>query len=124
MGEYNEHEIWAILRAITFAPSCVDMQWDWEVERVETRYQLGSADGYMIRTTFVRPDRDTGEIKKGYGRWWHLPLDPSASAVVKTAYAACRMILEHELMESFKFLGTRPFDPHNDVYDLMKASER
>lgn len=108
-----------ILAKISFAPSCVDMGWRWEVVTVDT--MLGGPGGFLIRTTFQRPDRDTGRIERGFGRWWHLPKDANESAVVKAAYAAAKLILEHELMESFHYEGARLFDPHHDVEDLYAA---
>jgi hypothetical protein len=125
-------EIADILGKITFAPSCVDMGWAWEVEPVFVidgphRGACGddySSAGFRLRTTFKRPDRVTGELQTGKGRWWEVPEDVSLSGVVKTAFAASKMILEHELMESFKFEGARIFDPHNEVKDLARVTAR
>lgn len=108
-----------IVSCITFAPSCVDMGWDWEVHPVDGNFLRG----YAIRTTFRRPERDSGEIATGYGRWWFVPEDITLSGVVKTAFKAAMLILEHELMESFKFQGKRPFDPHNSITDLISLSD-
>jgi hypothetical protein len=118
------------LANVTFAPSCVDMGWEWEVLPI---YDEGDAFsdpnlfspapfGYAIRTTFQRPDRDTGVISTGFGRWWLVPNDVTESGVVKTAYKAAMLILEHELMESFRYEGVRLFDPHHDVEDLRVAA--
>jgi hypothetical protein len=106
-----------ILSCITFAPSCVDMGWEWEVESVSSTMYDGTERlrGYALRTTFRRPERESGEISIGYGRWWIVPQDVTVSGVVKTAFAAAKMILEHEVMESFKWQGKRVFDPHNSV---------
>lgn len=112
----------SVLAKVTFAPSCVDMGWTWEV-RPEFPGRGLEPCGFLIRTTFRRPDRDTGAIETGYGRWWHVPADVSESGIVKTAYAAARMILEHELMESFRYDGVRLFDPHHDIEDLRAAAK-
>ena len=109
-----------ILKRIKFAPSCVDMGWEWDFKAIQQAGGL-EIEGFLIRTTFQRPDRDSGFLGRGYGRWWHVPADVSESGVVKTAYAAARLILEHELMESFKYDGKRIFDPHHDVQDLEWA---
>lgn len=118
-------EVKAILADVKFAPSCVDMGWEWEViqARVDSQY-LGKAVrcGFLVRTTFQRPDRDTGVVSKGYGRWWHVPSDVTESGVVKTAFASAKMILEHELMEAFHYSGCRIFDPHHTVGELMVAA--
>jgi len=116
----NLAQIAAIIDKLQFSPSCVDMGWQWQTKTLQ---QTGSleVEGFLIRTTFKRPDRDSGEVQRGYGRWWHVPYDASESAIVKTAYAAARLILEHELMESFRYEGNRIFDPHHDVDDLVAA---
>lgn len=113
--------IQGVLSRLSFAPSCVDMAWKWEVESVPGPHGGEGGGGYLIRTTFRRPDRDTGKMATGYGRKWHVPFDATESAVVKTAYAAARQILEHELMESFRYEGQRLFDPHHEVDDLLAA---
>lgn len=122
----NIVQLQALLARITFNGSCVDMGWKWEVEEVFVEgpgnYGFRKA-GFRIRTTFQRPDTDDpSKIERGFGRWWEVPLDASKSAVVKTAFKACLLILEHELMEAFLVDGDRPFDPHNDVDDLRTAS--
>jgi len=117
-AELRRIEGW--LAHIEFAPSCVDMGWRWEVVAVEDVHTF-ALSGILIRTTFQRPDRDTGNVARGFGRWWHVPPGVTESGVVKTAYAAARMILEHELKESFRYQGARLFDPHHDIEDLRAA---
>lgn len=115
-------EVRAILLRITFAPSCVDMDWDWDVCSV-----LGASretNGWLIRTTFKRPDRDTGKITRGYGRWWYVSENETEGGLVKTCFAAAKMILDHELMESFKYKEVRLFDPHNSIEQLASLSNR
>ena len=119
----------AVLAQVTFAPSCVDMDWGWQVQAVfvqegpsvtvegVTATQAIPA-GFRLRTTFRRPERSSGEVQTGFGRWWEVPPDVTVSGVVKTAFAAAKMILEHELMESFKWKNARVFDPHNTVQEL------
>lgn len=118
-------EIESILADITFAPSCVDMDWLWEVKPTydtEPPAYKPLLTGYLIRTTFKRPDRDSGKVNRGYGRWWMVGTDITLSGVVKTAFAASQLILTHEIMESFKWQGKRVFDPHNSVEALASLS--
>lgn len=120
-------EIKDVLASLEFAPSCVDMAWRWQVQKVyvtDGDEGIPVWDGYRLRTTFRRPDRITGKFERGYGRWWEVPRDITVSGAVKTAYAACKMILEHELMESFKWNGIRVFDPHNSIQKLAQISTR
>jgi hypothetical protein len=118
-------DIKKILAEISFAPSCVDMGWEWEVKLINEDVGYSTREcGYLIRTTFRRPERDTGKIGKGFGRYWHIPDKTTVSGVVKTAYAAALMILQHELQESFKWQGKRVFDPHNSVEALASLSTK
>ncbi len=119
----TREEIHEILSNITFAPSCVDMKWIWELRPCPGEVQNDITEGWLVRTSFVRPDRDTGEVRRGMGAWHHIPLDSSASGIVKRAFVAAKAILEHELMESFRYHGVRIFDPHHTVDDLMAAAE-
>jgi hypothetical protein len=112
-------------RDISFEDSCVDMAWKWEVQEIYgPDGNLEPAIGYRLRTSFQRPDRDTGKIGPGWGRWHEVPLEPTVSSLVKTAFVACKMILEHELMEAMKWKGKRPFDPHNTVQELVSLNTR
>ncbi len=123
-------DVHRILNDLDFAPSCVDMSWCWEAEKMyvagEGNYGFGGA-GYRLRTPFLRPDRDAlpGEQPaRGWGRWHEVPLNVTLSGVVKTCFVAAKMILEHELMESFKWRGQRIFDPHNTVEELASLNIR
>lgn len=109
-----------VLSRITFAPSCVDMGWKWAAEFVDGE----GREGWLISTTFQRPDTNTGIIGRGIGRQWFVAKGTTVSGVVKTAFAAAKMILEHELMEAFFYDGARIFDPHNDVESLASIARK
>jgi hypothetical protein len=117
---HTANDVKDVLGRVSFAPSCVDMGWKWEVKTAYSEH--GHISGWLIRTTFRRPDRDTGEVEEGFGRWWHVPVGVTESGVVKTAFAAAKLILEHELMESFRVDGVRIFDPHHTIADLRMAA--
>lgn len=134
----TKEDIESVLAEIQFAPSCVDMGWAWDVREVEDLHDPSLPDPratdeqalgpyrpktFLIRTTFRRPDRETGEVETGTGGWHHVPADTSVSGLVKRAFVAAKAILEHELMESFRFCGARLFDPHHTVEDLLAAVE-
>jgi hypothetical protein len=124
----SRSEVMAILEKISHRPSCVDMGWKWEVRFVVDLPELGepegvtTGDGWLIRTTFVRPDTDTGLVETGKGGWHHVPFGSTESAIVKRAFVACMMILEHELREAFEYGGRRVFDPHASVEALTSIS--
>lgn len=106
-----------ILSKIRFAPSCLDLGWDWEVS-----VYCQELDGWNVRATFLRPDTDTGEVGTGKGRWWFVPHGSTSSGLVKTAWLACQQVVHHELMEAFTFDGVRIFDPHAEVGALCDAN--
>lgn len=118
-------DIREVLNRIDFARSCIDMGWEFELLQIYAR--SGSSlnvepFGTLMRASFQRPDRDTHRIARGFGRYWHLPKGITESGIVKSAYAAVRLNVEHELMEALHFDGVRIFDPHHDVDDLKSAA--
>ena len=111
------------MNCVSFERSCLDMGWAWEVTEGNTAGP-SVGDGWLIRCSFQRPDRDTGEVGRGFGRWWFIECESSVSAVQKTMFAAAKMIVDHELMEAFKVAGLRPFDPHRTIQDLTSGAAR
>lgn len=117
------HDVQAILERISFAPSCIDMGWEWEVENL---YDEGGAAngfhllGWNIQTTFRRPDTATGEVGTGRGRSWFISKGSTADGIIKTAYLAMQQILTHELMEAFLVDEVRVFNPHAAISDLVE----
>jgi hypothetical protein len=154
-----------ILSNIEFAPSCLDMGWEWKITGVvggSTRIfyadigDIPPADvadylakvraslkgyedvlfvpyrspaepplvadqiGWLVSTTFQRPDTNTSEVSRGEGRQWFIAKGTTESGVVKTAWLAAKQIVEHELMEAFRYLGSRVFDPHKTIYELSR----
>lgn len=103
-------EIKKIVKNITFAPSNLDMGWKWKVREIK--------DGFLIRTSFKRPDTNTGKNGTGYGREMFIPKNVDDRYVVFTAWKCAQLIVEHELMEAFLFKGVRILDPHKSLIDL------
>ena len=112
----SEAQLRAVLDQITFAPSCVSMGWQWQIE--ELRLQSGDLRGWLVNTTFRRPDTHTGEIGIGSGRQELIAFGASESAVVKTCWLLAELIVRHELMEAFLYRGVRIFNPHHSVDEL------
>lgn len=116
----KKEEILEILKSVNFAPSNLDMGWEWDVK--ESKIYDGSIvveKGFCIRTTFMRPDVNSGDIEKGYGRWMYIPDNISTDGLVKTAWLCAELIVKHELMEAFLYEGKRIFDPHKSIKDLQ-----
>jgi len=103
-------EIKKIIKNISFAPSNLDMGWKFQIKEV--------SDGFHIRTTFKRPDTNTGKIGTGYGRWMFVHKNSDDRSIVMTAWVCAKLIVEHELMEAFLFKGVRILDPHKSLIDL------
>src|SRR4051812_14060619 len=114
-------ELRAALQRVSFAPSCVNMGWAWEAE--ELPRPDGSLKGWLVNTTFQRPDTDSGAVGTGRGRQEFVAVGTSVSGVVKTAWLLAELIVRHELMEAFLFDGNRVFDPHKTVEELSRPSE-
>lgn len=117
----SEEQLRAVLDQISFAPSCVDMGWQWQIE--ELRLQSGDLRGWLVNTTFRRPDTHTGEIGIGTGRQELIAYGASESAVVKTCWLLAELIVRHELMEAFLYRGVRIFNPHHSVDALSMPAK-
>jgi len=126
----TEAQLRAVLDRISFAPSCVNMGWQWQIEELYTATARragwsSSLRGWLVNTTFRRPDTHTGEDGFGAGRQELIAFGASESAVVKTCWLLAELIVRHELMEAFLYQGVRIFDPHHSVAELsMPAKAR
>lgn len=117
-------ELATLLHKIRFAPSGIHFSWKFEAEKVYVLNGRGpSMKGWLVNTTFTRPDTNTGVMSDGKSRQEFIPLGASESAVVKTCFLLCRLTAEHEIWEAFTYEGIRPFDPHNGVRELMSLQD-
>ena len=109
-----------ILSHLKSAPSGIRMSSDkdYKFEVKEVSHEDSSVDGFLIRCGFWRPDTLTGEMGEGFGRWNHVPRNGSVKSVVLTAYVAIKLVVEHEMMESFEFMNTKVLDPHKNLPSL------
>lgn len=103
-------EIKKILKNITFEKSNLDMGWKWQAKE--------NSDGFMIRTSFKRPDINNGKVGTGFGRFMFVDKNSSETAVVMTAWLCAELVVRHELMEAFLFRGVRILNPHKTVEEL------
>jgi hypothetical protein len=107
----------AVFDQVSFAPSCVNMDWTWEIEELRVGPEA-TLKGWLVNTTFRRPDTDTGVVGVGRGRQELVAVGASESGAVKTAWLLAELIVRHELMEAFLYRGVRIFDPHHTVDEL------
>lgn len=68
--------------------------------------------GWLVTCAFIRPDRDTQKIEIGKGRGWWVSEDATEEQVIRTAFSAIKMLVDHELLEFFRVGEERIFDPH------------
>lgn len=106
----------AVFEQVSFAPSCVNMGWTWEIE--ELTNADGTVKGWLVNTTFQRPDTFTGVFGTGRGRQEYVARGTTESGTVKTAWLLAELIVRHELMEAFLYRGVRIFNPHHSVDEL------
>lgn len=127
-GITTEEILRKVVSRITYAPSCIDLEWDFETKPVYER-DNGDAEGdvvgssyhlmgWLIRTTFKRPDTNTGKLGRGHGRWELVHFGCSSDSAIKTCWVLLDMIVKHELMEMFEVDGKRIFNPHKSIRDL------
>ena len=113
----------AILDAISFAKSCINFDWNWEIEEINVSKTINGDSmsaverseemmGWFINTTFKRPDINTGEDGVGKGRQLLVRKGWSQSAIFFTCWVAVELIVKHELMEAIRFDGKRVLNPH------------
>lgn len=107
----TKEDVEKILSYISFAKSCLEMGWEWQVREIQ--------EGFLIRCSFQRPDvYKDGEIGKGFGRWMFIEKDTPKSGIVKTAWLCSTLIVSHELMEAFEYKSAKIFNPHKSLTDL------
>lgn len=102
-----------ILDNINFAQySCLNMDYKFEVKVID-RF-------FFIRTSFKRKDIISGEFGTGWGRWHTTPIESaSETSIIMTAWVAVKMIVEHELLESFEYKQKKVFNPHKTISQLI-----
>ena len=64
---------------------------------------------------FTAPDSETGKPSLQMGRRWALTTDMSGGEVIRTAWLAVHVALEHEAREEFTFAGKAVFNPHQSI---------
>lgn len=88
---------------------------DWTL-KVEQEY-----NAFWIQWKFYAPDSSEpgADCTIQKGRKWRISFHATEDEVVKTAFAAALMALEHEARERFEYCGQPIFHPHMDVNALV-----
>ncbi len=88
------------------------------------RDQKYSRGRFFIQVTYKAKCNKTGKMQEWHGRKWYLSDHMTNDEVVKTAYAAFKATVEHEIMEGFKINGVVLFNPHVNYLSLIKISNQ
>lgn len=86
----------------------------------DSLYQTGRI---FLQVIYTSQCTKTGELLEWHGRKWHLSDFMTDDEIVKTAFSAFKLTIEHEVMEGFKVNGTVLFNPHVNYKELLKISD-
>lgn len=76
-----------------------------------------------LQVIYVAKDKNTEFYEEWKGRKWYLSEHMLDDEIVKTAYAACKAAVEHEVMESFRVDDKILFNPHTPFDVLLGVSD-
>lgn len=113
-----------VLSNIKFLQSCIDFNWGWEVTEISGFGYCEGCDetiltkGFLINTTFKRPDINTGKIGIGRGRRMWIEETATKDSLIMTAWVCVDLIIKHEAMEAFTVYGAKILDPHKKIKHL------
>lgn len=114
-----------ILDNISFVESCINFKWKWTVIEINGQYwddiepySKGNIKGFLINTTFQRPDINTGIVGIGKGRRMWIEETASETSVVMSAWVCVELILKHETLESFLYKKAKILNPHKTLEQL------
>lgn len=78
----------------------------------------------FIQVRYNAPCAKAGSWQNWSGRKWYLSKHMTQDEIVKTAFAAFKTAVEHEVMEGFMVGGKILFNPHVDFTELLSISHR
>jgi hypothetical protein len=77
-----------------------------------------------IQVSYNAKCTKTGKSEVWHGRKFYLSDHMTDDEIIKTAYVAFKMAVEHEVMEGFKVNNTVLFNPHTDYKALLSVSDK
>lgn len=82
-------------------------------------------DGFYIQVLYFATNTVTGEKDQMWlGRKWYINNEMTDDQIIKTAYAACKAAVEHEIMESFTVDDKIVFNPHATIEALLSIADK
>lgn len=84
--------------------------------------QTYDAGRLFLQVAYTAPCTKTNKPTDYKGRKWYLSSHMTDDEIVKTAYAAVKTAVEHEVMEGFRIGGSPLFNPHTPYTTLMQVA--
>jgi hypothetical protein len=78
----------------------------------------------FLQVSYISPDTKTGIAEEFRGRKFYLSDHMIQDEIVKTAYLAFKLAVEHEVLENFTIDGKILFNPHTPFQELLKVSDK
>jgi hypothetical protein len=78
----------------------------------------------FMQVQYIAPCVKEGNEQSWGGRKFYLSDHMTQDEIVKTAFLAFKLAVEHEVMEGFTVGGKRPFNPHVNFTELLAISHR
>ena len=89
--------------------------------REDKRYENGRP---YLQVCYNAPCTKTGMVETWKGRKWYLSEFMTDDEVIKTAFAAFKAAVEHEVFEGFKVDGKVLFNPHVSFEALLSVTDQ
>ncbi len=77
-----------------------------------------------LQVIYYADCQKTNEHKEWHGRKFYLSDHMTDDEIIKTAYLAFKLAVEHEVMESFKINDIVLFNPHINYKELLEISHK
>jgi hypothetical protein len=91
------------------------------IERDCTRPRDGRV---FIQLVYYAKCNSEGNEKEWHGRKWYLSPHMIDDEIIKTVFLAFKVVIEHEVLEGFKYDGKAVFNPHVNFEELVKIATR
>lgn len=95
--------------------------WAGHIKYKDWAFEIGDKNGTLyLQIKFLAPDNGNpdGPLEIQSCRKWMLSEHMTKSEFVQTAFKAVMTAEEHEIRETFKYLGVPVFAPHIDISQL------
>lgn len=90
---------------------------------VETDKKDSNGRNYL-QVTYYASCNKADTLKKWTGRKFYLSEHCIPDEIVKTCYLACKLAVEHEIMEGFTVDDKILFNPHVNFEELLKVTTK